>query len=74
LLGPYWGHVRTLGAALMKATQPQVQESTLQWPQKILALAPNLNRPLITISQSTTMKRHNIEPNSSKLERHISLP
>jgi hypothetical protein len=30
---------------LMKETQPQVLESTSQWPQKILALAPNLNRP-----------------------------
>jgi hypothetical protein len=30
----------------MKETQPQVLESTSQWPQKILALAPNLNRPL----------------------------
>jgi hypothetical protein len=30
----------------MKETQPQVLESTSQWPQKILTLAPNLNRPL----------------------------
>jgi hypothetical protein len=30
----------------MKETQPQVLESTSQWPQKILALAPNLNRAL----------------------------
>jgi hypothetical protein len=29
----------------MKETQPQVLESTSQWAQKILALAPNLNRP-----------------------------
>jgi hypothetical protein len=47
-LGPSWGHVRILiGAELMKETQPQVLESTSQWPQKILALAPNLNRPLL---------------------------
>jgi hypothetical protein len=32
---------------LMKETQPQVLESTSQWPQKILALAPNLNWPLL---------------------------
>jgi hypothetical protein len=48
LLGPSWGHVIILiGAELMKETQPQVLESTSQWPQKILALAPNLNRPLL---------------------------
>jgi hypothetical protein len=46
LLGPSWGHVRILiGAELMKETQPQVLESTSQWLQKILAFAPNLNRP-----------------------------
>jgi hypothetical protein len=31
----------------MKETQPQVLESTSQWPQKILALAPNLNQPML---------------------------
>jgi hypothetical protein len=31
----------------MKETQPQVLESTSQWPQKILAFAPNLNGPLV---------------------------
>ena len=35
----------------MKETQPQVLESTSKWPQKILALAPNLNRPLSTTAQ-----------------------
>jgi hypothetical protein len=46
LLGPSWGHVKILiGAELMMETLPQVLESTSQWPQKILALAPNLNRP-----------------------------
>jgi hypothetical protein len=30
----------------MKEIQPQVLESTSQWPQKILAFTPNLNRPL----------------------------
>jgi hypothetical protein len=34
----------------MKETQPQVLESTSQWPQKILALDPNLNWPLGNIT------------------------
>jgi hypothetical protein len=35
----------------MKETQSQVLESTSQWPQKILALAPSLNRPLVKLEQ-----------------------